>query len=204
MLRRRFFVPAFTPAVQMYRLRASVCACPSSHSCTISRSQTESETKSNAGIVAIASFRLSRTYRRASLGVGGFRAAAVRGESGATQGDAGALGAPASKAAFCGSGVRSALCGDSVSSLVARRLILGLLRMELLTAGLLRIAMRVLRAGLWATSIGALCALCHKARERDDSRRNLLMSVDFHKASPFTRGLHCVNRGAGWRVEERD
>merc|ERR1740117_1107674 len=57
MLRRRFFVPAFTPAVQMYRLRASVCACPSSHSCTISRSQTESETKSNAGIVAIASFR---------------------------------------------------------------------------------------------------------------------------------------------------
>lgn len=59
-------------AVQKLRLRASVDAWESSHSCTISRSHAESETKSSVNDVAIASFRLSRTLRRAPLGVGSF------------------------------------------------------------------------------------------------------------------------------------
>ena len=58
-------------AVQKLRLRASV-AWESSHSCTISRSHSESEIKSSVNDVAIASFRLSRTLRRAPLGVGSF------------------------------------------------------------------------------------------------------------------------------------
>jgi hypothetical protein len=60
-------------AVQKLRLRASVCAWQSSHSCTISRSHAESETKSSVKDAAIASFRLSRTLRREPLGVGSFR-----------------------------------------------------------------------------------------------------------------------------------
>ena len=75
----------------------------------------------------------------------------LRGEAGATQGDAGALGTPASKALCWGV---SAL-GPSTSSLEVRRLILGLLRTEPFTAGLLRTVMRVARAGLCTVPLTA-------------------------------------------------
>ena len=79
------------------------------------------------------------------------------------QGDAGALvGTPASKALCWGLSAP----GASVSSLEVRRLVLGLLRTELLTAALLRTAMRVARAGLCATKG------MHSTQKRGRIRRN--------------------------------
>ena len=77
------------------------------------------------------------------------------------QGDAGALGTPASRALCWGLSAP----GASVSSLEVRRLVLGLLRTEWLTAGLLRTAMRVARAGLCNTSMMASLVRERKARE---------------------------------------
>ena len=96
----------------------------------------------------MASFRLSRTFRRAPLGVGGFRAfALLRGECGAMRGDAGELGTSAASALHCGT-LRHSRSNLEVLRL---RLGLGLLCTQLVPAGpSLRIAMRAPRGGLSA------------------------------------------------------
>ena len=63
---RRCFFASGCMVVQKLRLRASVCA-DWSHSSTISWSHAERETKSSVKDVAMASFRLSRTFRRRPL-----------------------------------------------------------------------------------------------------------------------------------------
>jgi hypothetical protein len=142
LLRWRFITSAEAPAAQILRLRTSVCVWASSHSCTISSSHAERETKSSVEDVAMASFLLSRTFRRSPRGVGvSLASAMMRGKSGAMLGEDGALSAPLVPL--------DKLCcmHSSTLSFEDRRLILGLLRTDLFIAGLLRTFMRVPRGG---------------------------------------------------------